>query len=117
MNNLIASKYFLSEIAKMRDAIHDNLIQLMEKYNATEVECYECDDCPIVFSGMDDDCMTLDRIIYHNINGNKVVTFDCSGSWNNTSVCVSQMDIEMLIATHDWIFANEEYLFNQDNDE
>lgn len=117
MNNIIASKYFLSEIAKMRDAIHDNLVQLMEKYNAIEVDCYEHDDCPIIFSGMDDECMTLDRINYNNINGNKVITFDCSSSWNNNEINVDQMDIEWLIATHDWIFANEEFLFNQDNEE
>lgn len=108
---------FVKNIHEMRKALHENLIVLMEKHNLTEVDCYEHNDCPIVISGADDDCMTLDRINYHNINGNKVITFGCSGSWNNDEVNVAQMDIELLIEVYEWIMANEEELFNQDNEE
>lgn len=109
--HLLATKHFKKEIDTMRNAIHENLIQLMESYNKDVVDCYESDDCPIVISGVEDDCMTLDSINLHNVNGKKFIVFDCSGSWNNTSVCISQIDIEILIDIHDWVFDNEVLLF------
>ena len=109
--HLLATKHFKKEIDTMRNAIHENLILLMEKYNKDVVDCYESGDCPIVISGVEDDCMTLDSINLHNVNGEKFIVFDCSGSWNNTSVCISQIDIEILIDIHDWVFDNEVELF------
>ena len=109
--HLLATEHFKKEIDTMRNAIHENLIQLMENYNKDIVNCYESDDCPIVISGVEDDCMTLDSINLHNVNDKKFIVFDCSGSWNNTSVCISQIDIEILIDIHDWVFENEVELF------
>jgi hypothetical protein len=109
--HLLATEHFKNEIDIMRNAIHENLIQLMENYNKDVVDCYECEGCPIVISGVEDDCMTLDSINLHNVNGKKFIVFDCSGSWNNSSVCISQIDIEILIDIHEWVFNNEVELF------
>lgn len=117
MKNLIATQYFLNEINQMRKAIHENLIALMEKHNAREVDCYEHDDCPIIFNGMDDDCMTLDSIEVITTSNVKCIHFNCSDSYNDDYTTPNSMDIELLINTYEWIMANEEFLFNQDNEE
>ena len=108
---------FVKNIHEMRKALHENLIVLMDNHKAREIDCFDFDDTPIIFNGLGDDCMTLDRINYHNINGNKVITFGCSGSWNNDEINVAQMDIELLIEVYEWIMANEDILFNQYNEE
>ena len=107
-------KDLIREINDTRTEIKNNIISMMRKYNVEEIECTECDDCPIVFSGIGDECMTLDRItLYPNEN----LIFECSGSWNNGNVTVKEIDIEILIEVYTWLIANEEFLLSTDVEE
>ena len=117
MKHIISSEGLLEQINQMRSAIHENLIALMEKHNAREVDCYEHDDCPIVYSGYGDECMTLDSIEVITTPSVKCIQFNCSGSYSNDYTTPNSMDIELLINTYEWIVANEEILFNQNEDD
>lgn len=107
---------FMSELKKMRSAINDNLIALMEHYKQREVDCTMFDDCPIVFNGCGDECMTLDSIEIATTPSVKCIRFNCSGSYNNDYTTPHAMDIELLIEVYEWIIANEEELFNNNED-
>ena len=104
----------IREINNTRTEIKNNIISMMRKYNVEEIECTECDDCPIVFSGTGDECMTLDRITLHP---NENLIFECSGSWDNSNVTIREIDIEILIENYMWLVENEEFLFANDNEE
>ena len=118
LNYEVNIKSFCSKIKEMRNAIHDNLVTLMLNYGVDEVDCYEFNDCPIVINGTDDySTFTLDRITLYEINGTKYIRFDCSSSCTNDYVTPNSMDIELLIEVYQWVLANEEELFNQEEEE
>jgi hypothetical protein len=108
---------FYSKVKAMRNAMHDNLVTLMMNYGVDEVDCVELGDCPIVISGNGDDCMTLDRMVLYNINDTKYIRFECSSSYTNDFITPNAMDIELLIGVYQWVLANEEELFNQEEEE
>ncbi len=107
-------KNLIKEIENTRNEINDNIISLLNKHNTTEIDCCECDDCPIVISGTGDDCMTLDRVELSNDN---TITLCCSGSWNNDFISIKELDIELAIEIYEWLIANEDILFYDEEDE
>lgn len=102
----------ISEIKNARNDIKADIIELLNKHNTTEIDCTEQDDCPIVFSGMGDDCMTLDKVVYYP-QLNRVV-FEGSGSCDNDYFELSNLDFEILIEIYDWLIFNEEFLFDDE---
>lgn len=104
-------KDLIKEIKNTRNEINDKIISMLDKHNTTEIECYECDDCPIVVSGTDDNCMTLDRVELSNDN---TIIFGCSGSWDNDYFSVQELDIELLIEIYEWLIENEDILFYEE---
>lgn len=113
MRHLIATKPMLAQIKEMRNAIQENIIELLERHNVTSADCYECDDCPVIIDApSDDDTATLDTInIQTSRTGKKYIVFDCSGSYSNHSVALINMDIERLIDVYEWIKYNRLILF------
>lgn len=106
----------ISKIKEMRNAMHTNLVALMMNYGVDEVDCTEFDDCPIVFSAFGDECMTLDRITLYEIEGTKYAQLDCSGSYENDTIDVNTLDIDILINVYEWVLDNEEELFSTDEE-
>lgn len=107
-------KDLIKEIKNTRTEIKNNIISMMRKYNVEEIECTESDDCPIVFSGMGDECMTLDRV---ELTNNDNVILWCSGSWNDDYFSTEEVDIENLIVIYMWLVDNEEFLLSTDDEE
>lgn len=109
MRHLIVTEPMLAQIKEMRDAIQDNIIDLLERHNATSADCYECDDCPVIIDAPSvDDTETLNTInIQTSHSGNKYIVFDCSGSYSNHSVALVEIDIERLIEVYEWIKYNK----------
>ena len=107
-------KDLIKEIENTRNEINNNIISMLNKHNTTEIECYESDDCPIVISGTEDNCMTLDRV---ELSKNNTIILWCSGSWNNDYVSIQELDVEVLIEIYEWLIANEEFLFSTDDEE
>ena len=109
MRHLIVTEPMLAQIKEMRNAIQENIIDLLERHKATSADCYECDDCPVIIDApSDDDTATLDAInIQTSHSGNKYIVFDCSGSYSNHSVALINMDIERLIEVYEWIKYNQ----------
>ena len=108
MKNFIVTKPLIDQINEMRYAIHDNIIDLLERHNVESVDCYEFDDCPIIIDAVyGDDIATLDRInLETSGTGKKYISFDCSSSFNNYDVALINMDIEHLISVYEWIKDN-----------
>lgn len=107
-------KDLIKEINNTRNEINNNIISMLNKHNTTEIECYECDDCPIVISGTEDDCMTLDCVV---LSKNNTIILGCSGSWNNQHISILELDIEVLIEVYEWLIANEDILFYDEEEE
>ena len=107
-------KDLIKEIENTRNEINDNIISMLNKHNTNEIICYECDDCPIVISGAEDDCMTLDKVELSKYN---TIILGCSGSWNNDYISIKELNIELLIEIYEWLIANEEILFYDEEEE
>jgi hypothetical protein len=106
-------KDLIKEIKNARNEINDNIISMLNRHNTTEIDCYEYDDCPIVISGTNDDCMTLDRV---ELSNNNTIILGCSGSWNNDYISIRELDIELLIEVYEWLIANEDILFYEEEE-
>lgn len=117
MANLIATQHFLNEIQKMRQAIHENLLSLMEKHKAREVDCFDFNDCPVVVFGTSGESMTLDSIEVITTPSVKCIHFNCSDSQINDYTTPNSMDIELLISVYEWVVRNEVELFDQNEDD
>lgn len=102
----------ICDIKNARNDIKADIIKLFEKYNTTEIDCTEHNDCPIVFSGMGDDCMILDRVVYYP-QLNRVV-FEGSGSYSNEYFELNNIDFEILVEIYDWLIYNEQFLFENE---
>ena len=107
---------FVKNIHEMRQAIHENLIALMENHKSREVDCFNFNERPIVFNGLYDDCMTLNSIEVVTTPSLKCIHFNCSDTFIDDYTTPNSMDIELLFEVYKWVMANEEELFKQDND-
>ena len=105
----------IASIKNAKKDIKNDLINMFKKYNITEIDCTEQDDCPIVFNGMGDDCMTLDRVVYYP-QYNRVV-FEGSGSYTNEYFELNNLDFEILLDVFSWICSYEKELFAGEDEE
>jgi hypothetical protein len=57
--------------------------------------------------------MTLDRV---ELSNNNTIILGCSGSWNNDYISIRELDIELLIEVYEWLIANEDILFYEEEE-
>lgn len=113
MRHLIATRPFMEEVNRMRKAINENLISLLEEHNVKYIDCILIGDTPAVIDcSIDSDTFTLDTIVLHkNNNGNTYIEFESSNSYTNDYFYIDDIGIERLIDIYDWVKANEKELF------
>jgi len=117
MRHLIALEYIKKEIQATREAIHNNIIDLLKEHNVKEVTCYHLGDCPVIHDGIcADDIITLDTIVlYYDKGYGEYIIFEGSGEYNNGSVTPFDIDLERLISVYEWILENKEDLFDDED--
>lgn len=105
----------IASIKNAKKDIKNDLISMFKEYNKTEIECVEFDSSPIIFSGTDDDCMTLDRVVYDEKRNE--VWFEGSGSYNDGTFDVESLDFEILFEVFSWVYFYKEDLFAGEDEE
>ena len=97
----------------MRKAMVDNLIDLMKRHGVNEVYCSAVNACPpVIHNGLyEDDLLMLDTIRLLSGRDNDSILLEGIGECQNGEVWASQIDIELLVEVHNWIFDYEDELF------
>jgi hypothetical protein len=113
MKNLVCTTPFIKEVKSMRQAMVDNLIDLMKRHGVSEVYCSAVNACPpVIHNGLyEDDLIMLDTIRLLSGRDNDSILLEGMGECQNGEVWASQMDIELLVEVHNWIFDYEDELF------
>ena len=113
MKNLICTTPFIKEVRQMRDAMVDNLIDLMKQHGVSEVYCSAVNACsPVIHNGIcEDDVATLDIIELVSGDNYNYILLNGSSELNNVVIDANQMDIELLVEVHNWIMDYEDDLF------
>lgn len=112
MQHLIATAPFMEEVNKMRKAINENLISLLEEHNVKYIDCFPIGDTPIVIKSIkDSDTFTLDTIVLHKNSNGTYIEFESSNSYTDEYSFIEDIAIERLIDIYDWVKANEKELF------
>lgn len=112
MQHLIATAPFMEEVNKMRKAINENLISLLEEHNVKYIDCFILDGTPAVIdSYKNSDTFTLDTIVLHKNSNGTYIEIESSNSYTNEYSLVEDIAIERLIDIYDWVKANEKELF------
>lgn len=112
MQHLIATAPFMEEVNKMRKAINENLISLLEGHNVKYIDCLPIGDTPIVIKSIkDSDTFTLDTIVLHKNSNGIYIEFESSNSYTDEYSFIEDIAIERLIDIYDWVNANEKELF------
>jgi hypothetical protein len=113
MKNLVCTTPFIKEVKSMRQAMVDNLIDLMKRHGVNEVYCSAVNACPpVIHNGLyEDDLIMLDTIRLLSGRDNDSILLEGMGECQNGEVWASQMDIELLVEVHNWIFDYEDELF------
>lgn len=112
MRHLIATAPFMEEVNRMRKAINENLISLLEEHNVNSIDCYPIGDTPIIIDcSIDSETFTLDRIKLYLGKDGQYIEFESSNSYTNDYSYIEDIGIEQLIDIYDWVKANEEKLF------
>jgi hypothetical protein len=95
---------FLRQCGEIKQEIITYFEDLMKEFNTNVISCSFSCDCPVVAYATND-TYTLDDIC---INDNKVISFNCSGEYNNDRIYPLDMDIELLISIYEWVKDNIE---------
>jgi hypothetical protein len=113
MKNLVCTTTFIKEVRQMRDAMVDNLIDLMKQHGVNEVYCSDVNACPpVIHNGLyEDDLIMLDNIRLISYDGNDSILLEGIGECQNGDVWASQIDIELLVEVHNWVMDYEDELF------
>lgn len=112
MKNLVCTTPFIKEVREMRNAMIENIIDLMKKHNVNEVYCSYLTDCPVIHNGIcSDDVTTLDTIELVSRDNYEYILLNGSSELSNGVVNASDMDIELLVEVHNWIMDYEDELF------
>lgn len=113
MKNLVLTTPFLKEVKQMRDAMVDNIIDLMKRHGVNEICCQAVNACPpVIHNGIyEDDVIMLDTIRLLSRDDNDSILLEGIGECNNGDVYASLMDIELLVEVHNWIKDYENELF------
>lgn len=105
----------ITSIKNAKKDIKNDLISMFKEYNKTEIECVEFDSSPIIFSGMEDECMTLDSVVYNEKQNE--IWFEGSGSYNYGTFAADSLDFELLFEVFSWICAYKDELFAEEDEE
>lgn len=113
MKNLVCTTTFIKEVRQMRDAMVDNLIDLMKRHGVNEVYCSDVNACPpVIHNGIyEDETYTLDSIRLLSRGDNDSILLEGVSECCNGNVYASQMDIELLVEVHNWVMDYEDELF------
>ena len=113
MKNLVLTIPFIKEVRQMRQAMIDNIIDLMKRHGVNEVYCSEVNACPpVIHNGLyEDDVVMLDTIKLISYGDNDSILLEGIGECQNGNVWASLMDIELLVEVHNWIKDYEDELF------
>ena len=113
MKNLVLTIPFIKEVRQMREAMIDNIIDLMKRHGVNEVYCSEVNACPpVIHNGLyEDDLVMLDNIKLISYDNNDSILLEGIGECQNGDVWASLMDIELLVEVHDWVKDYENELF------
>ena len=113
MKNLVCTTPFIKELKSMRNAMVDNLIDLMKRHGVSEVYCSAVNACPpVIHNGIyEDDVIMLDTIRLLSRGDNYSILLEGVGECQNGDVYATLMDIELLVEVHNWIFDYEDELF------
>ena len=112
MKNLVLTNPFIKEVRQIRQAMIDNIIDLMKKHNVNEVYCSCLTNCPVIHFGIcDDDVTTLDTIELVSGDNYEYILFNGSSDFSNGVVYANQMDIELLVEVYNWVMDYEDELF------
>ena len=97
----------------MRDAMVDNLIDLMKRHGVNEVYCSDVNACPpVIHNGIyEDETYTLDTIRLLSGRDNDSILLEGGSDCGDGEVYATLMDIELLVEVHNWIFDYEDELF------
>ena len=97
----------------MRQAMVDNLINLMKRHGVNEVYCSAVNACPpVIHNGLyEDDVIMLDTIRLLSRDDNHSILLEGIGECQNGEVYASLMDIELLVEVHNWVMDYEDELF------
>jgi hypothetical protein len=113
MKNLVLTTPFIKEVRQMRDAMVDNLIDLMKRHGVNEVYCSAVNACPpVIHNGIyEDETYILDTIRLLSRGDNDSILLEGGSECSNGDVYATLMDIELLVEVHNWIFDYEDELF------
>lgn len=113
MKNLVLTTPFLKEVKQMRDAMVDNIIDLMKRHGVNEVSCSEVNACPpVIHNGIyEDETYTLDTIRLISRGDNDSILLEGMSECCDGNIYASLMDIELLVEVHNWIMDYEDELF------
>lgn len=113
MKNLVLTIPFGKEIKRMRQAMVENIIDLMKRHGVNEVSCSEVNACPpVIHNGIyEDETYTLDTIRLLSRGGNDSILLEGMSECCDGNIYASLMDIELLIEVHNWIMDYEDELF------
>ena len=113
MKNLVLTTPFIKEVKSMRNAMVDNLIDLMKRHGVNEVYCSAVNACPpVIHNGIyEDDVYTLDTIKLLSGRDNDSILLVGESECGEGEVYASLMDIELLVEVHNWVMDYEDELF------
>lgn len=113
MKNLVLTKPFLKEVKQMRDAMVDNIIDLMKRHGVSEVYCSAVNACPpVIQNGIyEDETYMLDIIRLLSGRDNDSILLEGVSECGDGNIYASLMNIELLVEVHNWIFDYEVELF------
>ena len=113
MKNLVLTTPFIKEVKQMRQAMVDNLIDLMKRHGVGEVYCSAVNACPpVIHNGIyEDDVYTLDTIRLLSRGDNNSILLVGESGCDEGEVYATLMDIELLVEVHNWVMDYEDELF------
>lgn len=113
MKNLVLTTPFIKEVRQMRQAMVENIIDLMNRHGVSEVYCSEVNACPpVIHNGIyEEETYMLDSIRLLSRGEKDSILLEGVSECCNGNVYASLMDIELLIEVHNWIKDYEDELF------
>ena len=113
MKNLVCTTPFIKEVRQMRQAMVENIIDLMKRHGVNEVSCSAVNACPpVIHNGIyEDDVIMLDNIRLLSRGDNDSILLEGICECQNGDVYANLMDIELLVEVHNWVMDYEDELF------
>jgi hypothetical protein len=115
MRHLVFTIPFIKEVKSMREAMEENLIDLMKQHGVSEVYCSAVNACPpVIHNGIyEDDTYMLDTIRLLSGKDNDSILLEGVSNNGDGEVYVSLMDIELLVEVYNWVMRYKADLFEK----